>query len=120
MATGYAGIPLTEAQYGPIPGLDHGGASRHPVRQATLAGARLLVNLTVDRPFEYRLLYRLTSLTLQCGGILVLCNREIAMFAFPSDGVIGFMEEAGFKAPIARTLVSRRDAPNSIVNVRFK
>jgi hypothetical protein len=78
------------------------------------------VNLTVDKPFEYRILYRLTSLALQCRGMLVHCNGEIAMYAFAGNGVTGFMEEVGFKAPIARTLVSHRESANSIVNVRFR
>lgn len=91
----------------------------HGTAESRLDNAPLLVNITVDRPFEYRLLYGLTSLAMQSGGILGHCNGEIALFAFHGRGVVRFMEEVGYQVPIGRTLVSQRDSGSSVVNVRF-
>ncbi len=85
-----------------------------------LTGSQLLVNLTVDRRFDYRLLYRLTSLALRSGGNLEHCNGQIAIFGFPNGGIVGFLEEVGCRIPIGRSLVSPRENGTSVVNVKFR
>jgi hypothetical protein len=44
-----------------------------------------LINLTVDRLFDYHLRYRLTSMAIRSGGMLENCNGEIAMFQAGSE-----------------------------------
>ena len=108
----------------PMGGNGPGGpdGSPLPVRQREPGdgASHLLVNITVDRRFDHRFLYRLVSLAMRIGGILDKCNGEMARFAFPSGSVAEFMQEIDSRAPVRRTLVSPRDSGGSWVNVRFQ
>jgi hypothetical protein len=82
--------------------------------------SHLLVNLTVERRFDYRFLYRLVSLALRNGGRLERCNGETARFSFPHGSIAEFIGEIGNRAPVGRTLVCPRDSGGSWINVRFR
>lgn len=98
------------------------GRSPLPVqqRESGAGASHLLVNITVNRRFDHRFLYRLVSLALRIGGMLDKCNGESARFAFPSGSVGEFMQEIDCRAPVLRTSVSPRDSGGSWVNVRFQ
>jgi hypothetical protein len=100
---GPGGSPLPVRQWGPGEGASH-----------------LLVNITVDRRFDHRFLYRLVSLALRIGGVLDKCNGETARFAFPNGSVSEFMQEIDCRARVRRASVSPRDSGGSWVNVRFQ
>jgi hypothetical protein len=79
----------------------------------------ILVNLTLGMRFGYRILYRITSLALRTGGIMEVCNEDMAIFAFPKGGTIEFIEELGLSLIVTRTVVSPREKAISKVNIRF-
>ena len=86
----------------------------------SMSASAILVNLTTEMRFDYRALYRITSLAIRAGGMLEVCNADIAIFAFPNGGITAFMEEIGFEIRIARTVVSPREKGSSKVNIRFQ
>ena len=104
----------------PNPGLSGVDVAENGTDPGLATGRHLLVNLTVDRRFYYRTLYRLTSLALKTGGMLDYCNGQIAMFHFPAGGVMGFLEDVGYTIHVERSRVSYRDIGGSIVNVKFQ
>lgn len=79
----------------------------------------ILVNLQIESRFDYRMLYRLTSLAMKFQGTLESCNEDIAIFSFLKAGILGFMEGVGFELKIVRTSVSPRESGVSKVNLRF-
>jgi hypothetical protein len=84
-----------------------------------MSASAILVNINVDSGFDYRTLYRVTSLAIRAGGTLEICNGNIAIFAFPNGGIMAFMEEVGFEIQIAKTVVSPKEKGISKVNIRF-
>lgn len=83
-------------------------------------GASVLVNATLDLNFEYRILYRLTSLALRSGGVLEASNEDIAIFGFPDGGIRPFMDTLLLEMPVAKTFFSPKERGISKVNIRFK
>ncbi|MEO6097520.1 MAG: hypothetical protein ABIW76_18450 [Fibrobacteria bacterium] len=83
------------------------------------ADGAILVNLTLGVRFGCRTLYRITSLALRSGGIMEVCNEDMAIFAFPKGGTIEFIEEIGLSLIVTRTVVSPREKSISKVNIRF-
>lgn len=98
------------------------GEAALPPRQVPLpsGSAHLCVNLTVDRRFDFRFLFRLVSLAIRYGGMLERCDAAGAEFAFPQGSVADFMGEIGSQAPVRRTVVSPRERGGSRVSVRFR
>lgn len=85
-----------------------------------MSSSAILVNLNAETAFDYRVLYRMATLAIRTGGMLELCNEEIAIFAFPQGGITSFMEEVGFQIKISKTMVSPKERGISKVNIRFK
>lgn len=84
-----------------------------------MSASAILVNLNASSAFDYRVLYRMSSLAIRTGGLLEACNEDIAIFAFPQGGITTFMEEIGFVIKITKTMVSPKDKGISKVNIRF-
>lgn len=120
-------MPTQERNPGVVPSKASGDASQFP---KFLTGPRvinlyppsdgaILVNLTLGVRFGYRALYRITSLALRTGGVMEVCNEDMAIFAFPKGGTIEFIEEIGLSLIVTRTVVSPRGKAISKVNIRF-
>ncbi|GEM_PF-2686071 len=84
-----------------------------------VSGSAILVNLTVGSKFAYRSLYRATSLAIRAGGVLEVCNEDMAIFAFPNGGLTAFVEEICWYMPVIRTVASPKEWGISKVNLRF-
>jgi hypothetical protein len=86
----------------------------------SMSASAILVNISTATRFDYRLLYRITSLAMRTGGQLEICNEDIAIFAFPQSGISAFMEGIGFEIRVLKTVVSTREKGISKVNIRFQ
>ena len=84
-----------------------------------MSGAAILVNINAAQLFDYRTLYRITSLAIGIGGVMEVCNEDIAIFAFPKNNISEFMESIGFEIRILKTVVSPKEKGISKVNIRF-
>jgi hypothetical protein len=79
----------------------------------------VLANLALETTFDYRILYRITSLAMRYGGILEACNEEIAILGFPDGGILDFLEVVGLELKVSRYQLSSRERGISKVNLRF-
>jgi hypothetical protein len=95
------------------------GAASGVFQAFRLNGSTVLVNLSVDERFTYRVLYKLTSLAMRTGGMLEVSNEDMAIFAFPRGGITAFLDEMGFAVKPARTVISPKEKGVSKVNIRF-
>lgn len=86
----------------------------------SMSASAILVNISTGTGFDYRLLYRITSLAIRAGGQLEICNEDIAIYAFPQSGIGAFMEGIGFEIRVLKTVVSTKERGISKVNIRFQ
>jgi hypothetical protein len=101
------------------PGIEHRKTAR-VMNLFDLSPTAILVNIISDTQVGQRTLERMASLALKAGGTMELCNGEIAVFAFPEQGILAFMEGLGYEIRVLKTMVSPREKGSSKVNIRFK
>jgi hypothetical protein len=102
-------------------GLEKGARARAGISGVySMGGSPILVNLSVGCCFDYRGLFRITALAIRTGGMLELCNEDIAIFSFPQGGILEFMDGIGLRLPVVKTVVSPKEKGISKVNIRFQ